>query len=49
MTCTLCQGSGSLLARQWPVELWPCPKCCGAGVSVQHGPAVIHAKRFNQQ
>lgn len=45
MTCTVCLGSGSILARQWPVEFWNCPKCGGAGVSVQHGPVYINNKQ----
>ena len=40
MICHICAGSGHLLfTKFW--EWWPCPCCGGAGVSVQHGPAVI--------
>jgi hypothetical protein len=40
MICHICSGSGVLLftkVREW----WPCPCCGGAGVRVQHGPALI--------
>jgi hypothetical protein len=40
MICHICQGSGCLLfIKHW--EWWPCPCCGGAGVSVQHGPAMV--------
>lgn len=42
MICTVCHGAGSVLARQWPLEWWTCPKCGGAGVSIMYGAAERH-------
>lgn len=44
MTCTVCTGAGSILAKQFPLEFWSCPKCGGSGVSVQFGPVFINHK-----
>ena len=41
MICKVCDGSGTLLKIKPDFEYWSCPACCGAGVRVQHGPAVI--------
>jgi DnaJ-class molecular chaperone len=46
MTCTLCKGMGWLLHFiNTKPEWWECPKCGGAGVSVQHGPAKLWRPR----
>ncbi|MFZ3481988.1 hypothetical protein [Sphingomonas sp. 3-13AW] len=39
--CPICHGSGNLVTFSSGLEYWPCPPCGGAGVRVQHGPAVV--------
>jgi hypothetical protein len=40
MICHICNGMGwFVFPKVW--EWWPCPCCGGAGVSFQHGPALI--------
>jgi hypothetical protein len=40
--CPTCRASGNLVSwRSGRLEYWPCPACGGAGVRVQHGPALF--------
>lgn len=40
MICPVCKGSGNIVTFARGLEYWPCV-CGGAGVLIQHQPAVI--------
>jgi hypothetical protein len=41
MLCHVCKGCGSIMVTKPSLEWWDCPACFGAGVTMQHGPAMI--------
>lgn len=46
MICRVCMGSGSILAKAWPLVWWDCPCCGGAGASVMYGPPTIRIHKL---
>ncbi len=39
--CPVCRGSCNVVTFSHGIQYWPCVACGGAGVRVQHGPAVV--------
>lgn len=50
MLCSVCKGSGSILARhEQRCEWWPCPCCGGCGARIQFGPPTIKSHARDSQ
>lgn len=39
--CSVCRGACNVVTFSHGIQYWPCIGCGGAGVRVQHGPAVV--------